>query len=84
VLAEDAMPIKKKAQLYEPLVDEGERIEQRTQKCGPDAMPALENDVDGELLEILSALGHGWWSEDGEWRMENSGEREGARHGCRR
>ena len=57
-LAQNAMPIKKKAQLHEPLVDEGEHVEQRPQERGPDAMPAFEDDVDRELLEIFSALTH--------------------------
>ena len=52
------MPVEEKAQLDEPFVDERERVEERPEQRGPDAMTTLKNDVDGELLEILSALTH--------------------------
>ena len=59
MLAKNAVPVKIKAQLDEALVDERERIKQRTKKRGANAVATLEDNVDGELLEALSALRHG-------------------------
>ena len=52
------MPIKKKPELHEPLVNEGERVKQRPEQRGAHAVTPFEDDVDGELLEIFSALTH--------------------------
>ena len=81
MFAENALPIKKEAELHEPLVDEGERVEQRPEQRGAHAVTPFENDVDGELLEIFSALTH---EENVEFRMSNFECAEFARHDCRR
>ena len=65
MFAEDALPIKEKAQLDGSFVNEGKRVEQRPEQHGPNAATPFEYDVDRELFEIFSALTHGWWSEDG-------------------
>src|SRR5205085_9417063 len=59
VFAEDAAPIKEKADLNEPLGNKRQAVKQRPEERGPSAVATLENDVDGELLEIFSALAHG-------------------------
>ena len=72
MFAKNPMAIEEKPQLNEPLVDEGERVKQRAEQRGADTVATFEDNVDGELLEIFSALGHG--SEDGELMMEDGGE----------
>ena len=67
-LAKNAMPVKKQPKLHEPLVDERERIEKRAEKRGANAMAALEDNVDRELLEIFSALAHRKLNSDCEFR----------------
>ena len=56
MLAKNAVPVKIKAQLDEAFVDERERVKQRAEKRGANAVATLEDNVDGELLEALSAL----------------------------
>jgi hypothetical protein len=70
VFAKNAVPVKKEAQLDEAFVDERKRVKQGPEKRGADAVATFEDNVDGELLETLSALRHGK-SEDGESRIED-------------
>jgi hypothetical protein len=58
VLAKNAVPVKVKTQLDEAFVDERERVKQRAKKRGAHAVATFEDNVDGELLEPLSALAH--------------------------
>jgi hypothetical protein len=81
VLAQDAVPVKKKAQLHEPLVNEGKRVEERAEQRSANAMASLKNDVDGELLETFGALTH---LINFEFRISNFEFEEGVRRDCRR
>ena len=52
------MAVEKNAKLDQALINERKEIEQAAEKGGTDAMAPFENDVDGELLEILCAQAH--------------------------